>query len=47
MSQNKPIYYDGSVPVKTTKEQTEKKPLVITAEMRKKLGGNPYVFQMK
>lgn len=46
--ENKPLYYDGSgklnIPGMTGKENVKAKPIVITDEMRKNLGGNPFVI---
>ncbi|WLR54755.1 hypothetical protein LC048_20485 [Mesobacillus subterraneus] len=45
--QAKPMFYDGSGEKKQTTsaaEGTQASSIVITEEMRKSIGGNPYVF---
>lgn len=41
---NKPLYYDGSVPHVNSngQEKAEERPIEITNEVRKNLAGNPY-----
>jgi hypothetical protein len=45
--QTKPMFYDGSGENKQTTDaaaQPQVSSVVITEEMRKSIGGNPYVF---
>lgn len=42
--QAKPIYYDGHGEKKQPTGAVQSTSVVITAEMRKSIGGNPYVF---
>ncbi|WP_257535715.1 hypothetical protein [Mesobacillus foraminis] len=42
------MFYDGSGKISTDSNKiSEKKPVEVTAEMRKSLGGNPYIFNIK
>ncbi|WP_199478449.1 hypothetical protein [Peribacillus saganii] len=45
--EGKPIHYDGSAQnyQASTSETTGKEPFVLTDEMRKSIGGNPYVME--
>ncbi|MGV2941646.1 hypothetical protein AB5I83_18740 [Mesobacillus sp. LC4] len=42
--QAKPMFYDGHGENKQVSEASQPKSIVITEEMRKSIGGNPYVF---
>ncbi|TCN24184.1 hypothetical protein [Mesobacillus foraminis] len=40
------MFYDGSGKI-SIKGGLEQKPLEVTAEMRKSMSGNPYIFDVK
>ncbi|WP_213371530.1 hypothetical protein [Mesobacillus boroniphilus] len=42
--QAKPMFYDGCGEKKQTTGAAQQSNVVITAEMRKSIGGNPYVL---
>lgn len=42
--QAKPMFYDGHGENKQVAEASQPTSIVITEEMRKSIGGNPYVF---
>jgi hypothetical protein len=42
--QAKPMFYDGHGENKQVVEASQPTSIVITEEMRKSIGGNPYVF---
>ncbi|WP_285228903.1 hypothetical protein [Mesobacillus foraminis] len=42
------MFYDGSGHFSTnSKGVSEQKPVEVTAEMRKSMSGNPYIFDLK
>lgn len=44
--EGKPVHYDGSGQISASYQETaEKEPFKMTDEMRKNIGGNPYIFE--
>ena len=48
MMNQKPLHYDGSLPIEneTTIQSTSSEAYEMTNELRKNLGANPYIFNV-